>query len=87
MFWDLKKIIEKLKKMTSEFKTRKGCSQKRENPASTIQCQQLLAPYKARITLKKSHGREGFTSPYRRIQTNQSNLTSTTVSVIKSWQN
>ena len=54
MLWDLKKIIEILKKMTSEFKTRKGCSQKRENPASTIQCQQLLAPYKARITLKKA---------------------------------
>lgn len=52
MSWDLKKIIEKLKKMTSESKTRNG-SQKRENPAFTIQCQQLLAPYKARITLKQ----------------------------------
>lgn len=41
MSWDLKKIIEKLKKMTSESKTRKGCSEKRENPASTIPCQQL----------------------------------------------
>ena len=47
MFWDLKKIIEKLKKMTSAFKARKGCS-------TSIQCQQLLAPYKARITLKKA---------------------------------
>lgn len=54
MSWDLKKIIEKLKKMTSESKTRKGCSEKRENPASTIPCQQLLVPYKARITLKQA---------------------------------
>lgn len=53
MSWDLKKIIEKLKKMTSESKTRNGSSQKRENPAFTIQCQQLLAPYEARITLKQ----------------------------------
>lgn len=53
MSWDLKKIIEKIKKMTPESKARNGSSQKRENPAFTIQCQQLLAPYKARITLKQ----------------------------------
>ena len=56
MSWDLKKIIEKIKKMTlkRESKTRNGSSQKRENPAFTIQCQQLLAPYKARIALKQA---------------------------------
>ena len=54
MSWDQKKIIEKIKKMTSGSKTRNGSSQKRENPAFTIQCQQLLAPYKARIALKQA---------------------------------
>lgn len=56
MSWDLKKIIEKIKKMTPESKTRNGSSQKRENPAFTIQCQQLLAPYKELqrvVTLKQ----------------------------------
>ena len=56
MSWDLKKIIEQIKKMTPESKTRNGSSQKRENPAFTIQCQQLLAPYKELqrvVTLKQ----------------------------------